>query len=133
MKSSIRAQRQFALWAPVVLYAALLYVLSSYTFPFPWFQKTQKIHVDWLAHVVEYAVFGALVCRALSAQSFFRRSSGKLFIATVMIGVLYGTSDEFHQRYVPHRDSSLYDGVADTVGAALGTWIWLKKPRKENA
>ncbi len=117
---------RFALWAPVVLYAALIFFLSSFSFDFPWFQKTQKIHGDWLVHVVEYSIFGALVCRALGAQS-------RLFAVVVLVGVLYGASDELHQRYVPHRDSSLDDVMADTVGTALGTWVWLKKTRKEHA
>jgi VanZ family protein len=133
MRNSAATETPFALWTPVILYAALIYFLSSNSFHFPWFQRTQNVHGDWLVHVVEYSIFGALVCRALSRQSFFNRSARRLFIAVVLTGVLYGASDEFHQRYVSNRDSSLSDVVADTVGAALGAWIWLMKTRKNHA
>ena len=33
---------------------------------------------------------------------------------------LYGATDEFHQSFVPGRDSDVLDWVADTLGAALG-------------
>lgn len=133
MRNSVAGQGPVALWAPVILYGALIYFLSSNSFRFQWFEKTQKIHGDWLVHVVEYGVFGALVCRALSGQGLFCRSARRLFFVVVLIGVLYGASDEIHQRYVPHRDSSLQDVLADTVGTAFGAWIWLKKTRKNHA
>ena len=133
MKNDASNPSLFSLWAPVVLYAALIFILSSFSFHLPWFQKTQKIHADKLVHVVEYVIFGVLVCRALSMQSFFKGAAGRLFITVVLVGVLYGTSDEFHQRYVPYRDSSFGDGVADTVGTALGALVWLTKIRKEYA
>ena len=133
MKSAAPARTAFSLWAPVFLYAALIFFLSSYSFHFPWFRSAQKNHADWLAHVVEYSFFGLLLCRALSAQSFLARPAGRLWIAVVVIGALYGATDEFHQRFVPERDSSAYDMMADTAGTALGALAWLKMIRKENA
>jgi VanZ family protein len=133
MKSSASAPTHFALWAPVLFYAALIYFLSSVSFHFPWFQNAQKSHADKLVHVVEYSVFGILLCRALGAQSFFKSSAGLLFMAVVLAGALYGASDEFHQSFVPNRDSSPVDVMADTVGSALGCWAWLRKVKRENA
>ena len=133
MKSPAFAQTPFALWAPVLLYAALIYFLSGHSFHFFWFQNTQKSHADKLVHVVEYSVFGFLLGRAFGAQDLFRRSRGVLFLAVVLAGALYGASDEFHQSFVPNRDSSPYDVVADTVGTAFGAWVWYKKIRKKNA
>lgn len=133
MKNPASVPGLLALWAPVFMYAALIYFLSSRSFHFSWFQNAQKNHSDWLVHVVEYSVFGALLCRAFGAQDFFKHSPWRLFLAVVLAGVFYGASDEFHQRFVPNRDSSPYDVMADTVGTALGCWIWSKKVRKENA
>ena len=123
----------FKLWVPVVLYAALIFALSSFSFHLGWFQKTQKIHLDWVVHIVEYGVFGALVCRAFSAYHFFAQTTARLFMAVILMGVLYGVSDEFHQHFVPYRDSSPLDVIADTVGVSLGAWGWFKKIRKEYA
>jgi len=41
----------------------------------------------------------------------------------ILIAVLYGVSDEFHQSFVPARDASVMDLVSDTVGAFLGAGI----------
>lgn len=38
--------------------------------------------------------------------------------------VLIGGLDEFHQSFVPGREVSLGDVVADGVGAALGLVVW---------
>ncbi len=36
---------------------------------------------------------------------------------------LYGASDEWHQAFVPMRESSIRDWYADVIGAALGSVI----------
>ena len=134
MRESVSSKAFISLWAPVILYAVLIYLLSSHSFHFPWFQNAQKNHADKLAHVVEYSVFGALLCRALGAQDRWRRSALRLFLAVVAAGVLYGISDEFHQSFVPERDSSPYDVAADGVGVSLGACVWLmirKAPKKD--
>ena len=133
MKSPAAVPTSFSLWAPVLLYAALIWFLSAHSFSFTWFQNTQKSHADKLVHVVEYSIFGALLCRALGAQSFLKYSPVRLLLAVVLAGALYGASDEFHQRFVPNRDASPYDVLADTVGAALGGWVWSKKVNAKNA
>ena len=38
------------------------------------------------------------------------------FIFAILLGSLYGVSDEFHQMFVPHRTASLMDWVADFTG-----------------
>jgi VanZ family protein len=47
-----------------------------------------------------------------------------------LLGSLYGLTDEFHQRFVPHRSAELGDWAADTLGAALGAllaWLVLRR------
>ena len=114
----------FSLWAPVVFYMALIFLLSSMQFDFSFFRNAQKNHGDWLAHIVEYCVFGYLLSRA------FGFGKPNLFFWVLLTGALYGASDEFHQSYVPHRDCSIYDLMADCVGLSLGYWVWKFKNRK---
>lgn len=74
--------------------------------------------IDWgdkLAHVVIYAVLGALLWRALDRASWARIR----WLAALGAAVLYGLSDEAHQLWVPGRHFDLIDLSADTLGAAL--------------
>lgn len=41
----------------------------------------------------------------------------------VLIVVLYGISDEFHQSFVPGRDVSAWDLLADALGGMFGAWL----------
>lgn len=86
---------------------------------------------DWAAHAVEYAVGGFLARATLEGV---RRPSPALI--AVVFCVLWGVVDEWHQSWIPGRDSSLLDVVADGVGGALGTLAWplvssLWRPRQE--
>ena len=70
-------------------------------------------------HAVEYAVLGALCYRALqgSQREAWRRQA---MLLAIVFTSLYGISDEIHQAFVPFRESSVFDWIADTVGAAVG-------------
>ena len=48
-----------------------------------------------------------------------------LWILTIGVGlaIAYGISDEIHQSFVPGRDASVGDLIADSVGAALGAGL----------
>lgn len=43
-----------------------------------------------------------------------------IFISAFLFAGIYGITDEFHQSFVPGRDSSLGDLIADFSGAFLG-------------
>ncbi|HUK63912.1 MAG TPA: VanZ family protein, partial [Dongiaceae bacterium] len=59
-----------------------------------------------------------LVARAGSFRGWPLR---RLFIAAVLISV-GAALDELHQLFIPGRDCSATDWLADTVGASLGLW-----------
>jgi VanZ family protein len=44
----------------------------------------------------------------------------------ILVGVLYGVTDEFHQAFVPGRSVSVFDWIADVVGVLMGYTIFLK-------
>ena len=72
---------------------------------------------DKLAHLVVYGILGALLARG-------RRLQGHLPHAVlVLVGALYGASDEWHQSFVPGRQVSALDWVADLCGVAAGYWL----------
>ena len=80
--------------------------------------------VDKIYHSIEYAALVYLIIRAL--EQGFRMYGWIMIIVGIALGILYGVSDEIHQLFVPGRYFSYWDMVADSVGAALGGWIYLK-------
>jgi VanZ family protein len=66
-------------------------------------------------HFSEYAVLAVLARRAFitSSHAFLRRYWFQLGLLLV---VLYGLLDEFHQSFVPSRTASIYDSAIDIAG-----------------
>jgi VanZ family protein len=71
-----------------------------------------------MAHGVEYAVGGFALFGALNDGR-----TRRAVVYAVLVCAAYGVLDEFHQGFVPGRDSSIGDVVADSVGAGLGTLL----------
>jgi VanZ family protein len=103
---------RFRTWAPVVLWAAIIFAFSSIpslgTGLGGWDLVLRK-----LAHTAEYAVLGALLFRAL------RRPW-----PAIVVGALYATSDEVHQHFVQGRHGAWYDVLIDSVGVTIGVLAW---------
>ena len=111
-------------WVPVVLYAGAIFFLSAQSHPeeqLPSFLL--KDVSDKVLHAVEYAVLGGLCYRAfrwgLSGQV-----AARALIIAIVTASLYGVTDEVHQLFVPFRESSWQDWLADTIGAVIGALSW---------
>src|SRR3982751_394016 len=65
-----------------------------------------------LGHLIEYAVIGALLWRALRSTL---RATPAAWIAaiTLITSALFALSDEFHQSFVPSRTPSANDVLVD--------------------
>lgn len=111
------ALRLLRFWGPLAGYALVIFWLSSMSHP-P-VPAVPIPHFDKLLHLIEYAGFGALMCRAL-AMGGEGLSPRAAVLAAALLGAIYGASDELHQAFVPNRDSSLFDLLADIGGATLG-------------
>lgn len=66
------------------------------------------------AHIFEYAVFTLLLYRALRVSGISNKEAG---VYSVILAVLYGASDEFHQSFTPGREPKVRDVFFDTLGA----------------
>jgi VanZ family protein len=106
-------------WGPVCAYAGLIFYLSSLSHPEEQLPSLVGFFSDKVLHVIEYAVLGVLFYRGFrwGADVSWRPWAVPL---AVLCTSLYGISDEIHQSFVPFRESSWLDWVADTVGAVLG-------------
>ncbi len=109
-------------WMPVCAYAGPIFYLSSQPHPEDDLPSFVLSVSDKVLHVVEYAVLGGLCYRALCRGT--NESWGNMALPlAVVFTSLYGISDEVHQSFVPFRDSSWLDWVADTIGAAVGASV----------
>lgn len=104
-----------AYWLPAALYVALIFMVSGKPFLTP---PVRFPYVDKVAHLAEYGVLGLLLSRALRATAPGMRGTSRAAWA-IAGGVLVGASDEWYQSFVPGRQSSVVDFVADTVGVTL--------------
>lgn len=90
-----------------VLYMALIWFLSS--------RSGDAMHIpgdfDKLAHLAEYAVLAFLLARGFGRPFWW---------AAFLTATIWGVIDEWHQSWVPLRDASAWDIVADALGALVG-------------
>lgn len=80
---------------------------------------------DKLIHAAAFALMAWLFWqgwRRLLAGHFLL-----LALLAVLFCTLFGLTDEWHQSFVPGRDASIYDWLADTVGAILMVVVMLRK------
>lgn len=71
-----------------------------------------------LAHFTEYLILGILIINLLKDYT-----NNPLFIS-IIICLIYATSDEFHQLFVPGRSCQLRDIMIDTLGSILGIFLY---------
>lgn len=104
--------RALTLWAPVVLWAGLIFALSSIpslgTGLGTWDYVLRKC-----AHMTEYAILAALLYRALGRQ-----------LPAFFAALAYAASDELHQRFVHGRHGTPVDVAIDAVGIVAGLLVW---------
>jgi len=114
-------------YLPALLWVALSFTISSIPRlapPSVGLKLSDKVY-----HFIEFAILGLLLMRALS----YYHGSAALpaaFRRTVLLGVLWGVLDEFHQLFVAGREASLLDVLADAAGvlaAAGAVWWWLRR------
>jgi VanZ family protein len=107
-----RMQPPLRRWLPVLGWAALIFAFSSVpdlgTGLGAWDTLLRK-----LAHVLEFALLGALLLRALGRPG-----------PALLLGIAYAASDEAHQHFVDGRHASPRDVLIDAFGVALGLVIF---------
>ena len=116
--------RSLVYWGPVVGYAGLIFYFSAQSHPedqLPSFLL--KDVSDKVLHAVEYSILSLLCYRAFrwTAEPAVARRAVVLAIVTASV---YGLTDEAHQVFVPFRESSWQDWLADTIGAVIGALSW---------
>ncbi|MDE3218292.1 MAG: VanZ family protein [Nitrospirota bacterium] len=111
-------------WVPVALYAGGIFFMSAQSHPedqLPSFLFKEVS--DKVLHAVEYGILSLLCYRA------FRRAAGpavarQAVVLAILTASVYGLTDEVHQAFVPLREATWQDWLADTIGAVIGAMSW---------
>lgn len=100
---------------PVALYCVFIFLLSSlHGRAVP----PEVTFNDKVLHAILYSGLGVLVVRAMALKH--GRIAWYVVPIAVLFAAIYGASDEWHQSFVPGRDTDVWDLVADIVGAWCG-------------
>src|SRR5512136_10385 len=120
-------KRFISFWLPVIMWMGVIFIGSSIGKVPQVGDETLDGLVHRAAHLLEFAVLGALVLRATSNG---RPVSKREIVITLIVTGLYGASDEFHQRFTPGRSSEGIAVLFDVAGGALGVWVWQRWTRR---
>ena len=110
-------------WLLVFVYVALIFTFSAQ----PGLSVPGTFeYKDKVAHTLEYGGLGVLVYRAAASTWPAAPAARRMLLAVLAISLL-GALDEKFQAFIPGRDSTIYDWMADTLGATLsqfaGRWL----------
>jgi VanZ family protein len=112
---------------PMLLVMGIIFIISAQPgdrLPLPSFFGADKI-----AHALIYSLLAAATLISLPAG--LRSDRPRLTAVIVWLICLgYGLSDELHQSFVPGREASVGDLLADGFGAAAVCTIWLLRQRQ---
>ena len=88
------------------------------------------VNIDKVAHMTVYGILAYSMIWGLS-PSCRRQSAYRLVLAAILFSILYGISDEYQQSFIPGRYPSVYDVIADGLGAVIVSLYWLMRVRKK--
>lgn len=117
---SFRLKQFIYYWLPLIIYCVAIYIQSDLPSPerLPSFQFSDKG-----LHFLAYAVMGILFYRAYQTLR-VKDNLRMLMLLSAVSASLYGISDEIHQYFVPFRDASGLDIVANILGAFCGVYLY---------
>ena len=105
-----------------IICASLIFFLSSQAkLPSP---IKPFFGLDQVFHTIAFGAFAFTLTFWFKTEKWINNAK-KYVLLVICITVLYGLSDEIHQYFVPNRSSSVYDLLADTLGAFLAVGLRL--------
>jgi len=110
---------KFLRWLPALFIFGCSWYLSSQSRVdfMPEFHFSDKV-----VHCSCFAILTFFVAFAVYKKNYVQRIQFWLPVAIVSF---YGVIDEFHQSLVPGRSCDIFDWFADTLGAVIGSAIFL--------
>lgn len=100
-------------WIPTLVWALAIFVLSHMSSP-----PGASLAPDYLLHFLEYGTLALTIVWGITLGLKHELTPLRASLAWA-ISTAYAATDEFHQRFVTGRVSSLEDLLADAAGAAI--------------
>ncbi|MCB1195731.1 VanZ family protein [bacterium] len=100
-------------WLYPVVWMILIFIGSSQQMSG---DESFPIFSDKIVHFIEFGILSFLFFYAMVRKAVFEKR-WNVFLCAVFFTLLYSISDEVHQIYVPTRDASVFDLIADFCGA----------------
>lgn len=104
-------------WLITIVIAIAIFYISSLTFP-P--GKGSFGYKPLIYHISAFFFFALFLSLAL-----IKGKNKMLTIPAIIIGILYGISDEVHQLFVPGRHFSFGDIFLDSFGVVLALTMYI--------
>ncbi len=118
-KTKLRKSNILGIVAAIVLACGIFYMSSI---PGSGLPKNLGFWTT-VAHFCEYLLLGIFISLAFSCD---RRGFWVVLAIAVVLASAYGASDEIHQIFTPGRTPDVLDWLTDTIGAFVGSYIFLK-------
>ena len=112
-----------------IIVALSIFMLSSRSkLPLP--DSTLFPGMDKVLHAFAFGCFAFSFSYWLGRDMWKAKPAVCVFIVCV-VAACYGASDEIHQMFVPGRDASVYDWIADCTGALAASLVRTAIVRKK--
>jgi VanZ family protein len=87
------------------------------------------IPYDKVVHFMAYGLFAVLLSRDIAQVTGLVRAA----LFAIVIAATFGAVDEWHQRFIPGRDTDLADWRTDVIGATGGALLFALYHRDRRA
>ena len=128
----MKNKRLVLAWTLLILWMLFIFIMSSFngvmssnqsgsiaTLIYNIFNISDTEKVSFIvrkcAHVSEFFILGILVINLVS-----KYNVKHIYLISFIVCVLYASSDEFHQLFVPGRSGQVADIFIDLIGVVLG-------------
>lgn len=112
-------------WWPLIVWSAVIFTFSS--IPYLRVPKIGLGYEDKIYHFIEFFIWGIIFLWRSGKVNFIKNPSvsanpliEKIFLM-LLVGIIFAFMDEFHQKWIPGRESDRYDLFADIMGLACSS------------
>lgn len=107
-------------WLPVAFWVVLIFHLSSGSIPSVTEKYWQEFAIKKGGHLILFGIMAVLMFRAFRMEGFNRK---RAFMYAIILTILYGASDEYHQMYTFSREPRVRDVFIDAAGVGIACLV----------